>query len=100
MKRTLGIGMVLLILAGCQSRKLPHEGQSVAQLQRLLEDRDPIVQARGALGLSLHGPAAAPAVPRLLELLRSPQSLVRQQSALALGKTGAAEAVPALEKAL
>ncbi len=100
MNRTLWIALALLTLAGCRSGRLPHEGQNVHQLKRLLDDPDPIVQARGALGLSLHGPAAAPAIPRLIELLSSPKPLVRQQSALALGKAGSDEAVPALVKAL
>jgi HEAT repeat protein len=80
--------IALAILLGCGPRSLPHEGKSVEQLRRLLDDPSAQKQAQGALGLSLHGADAAPAVPRLVELLKSPDTLVRQQSALALGKIG------------
>jgi HEAT repeat protein len=87
---------------GCGKPALPHEGKSVAQLERMLQDADPVVQAQGALGLSEHGPAAKGAAPALAELLHSPHSVVRQNAALALGKIGpeAREAVPALTEAL
>jgi HEAT repeat protein len=68
----------------------------------MLEDTKPEVQVQGAIGLSLHGPGAAPAVPRLVELLESQNGLVRQNAALALCKIGpeAEGAVPALRKRL
>src|SRR5262249_28679012 len=92
----------LLLLAGCGPQPLPHEAKSVAQLRRMLDADVPRTQAQGALGLSLHGPDALPALPRLVELLGSPDTLVRQQAALALGKIGpeARAAVPSLVRAL
>jgi HEAT repeat protein len=96
------VGLLLLALfaVGC-SRKPPYEGRSVAELQRMLDDPSPAVQAQGALGLGLHGAEAQPAVPALARALRSSDTLVRQQAALALGQIGVAdEAVPALVAAL
>src|SRR5215472_16633891 len=93
----------LVALASCSGKtRLPHEGKSVAELQRMLEDADPAVQAQGALGLSQHGAEAGAAVERLAELLASPDAVVRQHAALALGKIGseARAAVPALIKGL
>src|SRR5207249_4965598 len=100
--RIVGITLLVVGLAGCGKASLPHEGKSVAQLRRMLDDAQPRVQAQGALGLSLHGPEAREAVPRLTDLLASADSLVRQQAALALGKIGpdARAAVPALEGTL
>lgn len=89
--------MVLLGLS-CSPSTLPHEGKSVPELCRLLDQPDASAQTQAALGLGLHGPRAAQAVPRLQHLLASPDPLVRQQCALALGKIGpdARSAVPAL----
>lgn len=91
-----------LLLCGCGRRGLPHENRTVGELRRMLDGRDARAQAQAALGLSLHGPEARDAVPRLAELLGSSDALVRQQAALALGKVGpeAREAAPALQKAL
>src|SRR5262249_37839669 len=100
----LAIGL-LMAPAGCDSRpqsRLRDEGKSVAELRTMLTDSNPEVQARGAFGLSLHGPAASPAVPDLIAALKRPDALVRQNSALALGAIGpsASSAVPALTDAL
>jgi HEAT repeat protein len=94
----LGAAILLIAVVGCGQRSLPHEGKTVTQLRKMLDHSSPQKQAQGALGLSLHGADAAPAVPRLIELLKSPDTLVRQQSALALGKIGspAREGVPGL----
>src|SRR5262249_57922371 len=90
---------VLLALAGCGGPgKRPDEGKSVEELRAMLDDADPQRQAQGALGLSRYGADALPALPRLAELLRGGDTVVRQQAALALGKIGppASEAGPAL----
>jgi HEAT repeat protein len=93
---------LLFALLGCRGRALPHQGKSVAELEQMLRDPRPAAQAQGALGLSQHGPAAAPALPELVRLLDSPDAVVRQQSALALGKIGpeARTAVSALVRLL
>jgi hypothetical protein len=91
--------LLALVPLGC-SRKPPYEGRSVVELERMLDDPDPTVQAQGAFGLSRHGAEARPALPALTRALTSPNALVRQQAALALGETGSAEAVPELTAAL
>jgi HEAT repeat protein len=92
------------VLAGCRGGgpTLRDEGKGVDELRAMLADADPEVQARGAFGLSRHGPAAKDAVPDLVPKLKSPAPLVRQNAALALGAIGpgAKSAVPALEGAL
>src|SRR5262245_27594009 len=48
--------LALLGVAGCEGKKqLPHEGKSVAELEKMLASDDPAVQAQGALGLSRQG---------------------------------------------
>ncbi len=91
-----------LIAGGCSGRSLPYQGKSVADLQNMIDSDDPSAQVQGALGLSLHGPEARPAVPALTRLLSSPRGAVRQEAAVALEKIGpdAAEAVAALTAAL
>ena len=93
------IALAALLLLGC-NRKPPYEGRSVADLERMLADPKPSVQAQGAFGLGLLGDKAKPAVPALTKALGSPDTLVRQQAALSLGQIGDAGAVPALAKAL
>ncbi|MGE3803214.1 MAG: HEAT repeat domain-containing protein [Gemmataceae bacterium] len=92
----------LLLTAGCQGQP-PYRGKTVAQLERMLHDREATVQVQGAMGLSGHGPAALAAVPALIELFGSDDALVRQHAALALGNIGpdgAEAAVPVLTAAL
>jgi HEAT repeats len=105
MMAQIGRGLLLFCLIAMPlacGGKPPYEGKSPAQLIRMLESADTKVQAQGAFGLSLLGPAGKPAVPALADKLKSPDSLVRQNAALALGKIGpeAADAVPALVEAL
>jgi hypothetical protein len=90
-----------LLLVACGG-KAPYEGKSVADLDRMLHDGDATVRTQGAIGLSKLGPAAAPAVPALVEASRAPEPLLRQNAALALGQIGpeAREAVPDLIKLL
>jgi HEAT repeat protein len=95
------VWLLLVFLLGC-GHKPPYEGRSVAELERMLKDRNPTVQAQAAYGLSRHGAEARAALPALTRALHSPHALVRQQAALALGEMGAEaeEAVPALIEAL
>jgi hypothetical protein len=75
--------VVLVVLAGCRRRSLPHEGKSAAELEAMLHDADPAVRPQGAFGLSLLGPqalsgtaagaaAAQPASPRPAQCGASP----------------------------
>jgi HEAT repeat protein len=91
--------LLITFLAGCQSKS--YEGKSAAQLQQMLKDPRPAVQAQGAFGLSQMGSTAQEAVPALIECLKQ-ETLVRQNAALALGAIGpqAKDAVPALVEAL
>jgi HEAT repeat protein len=89
-----------ILLSACRGRA-PYEGKSAAELERMVRDRNPVVQAQGAYGLSRLGSAARSAVPSLIEALKR-SSPVRQNAALALGQMGpdARDAVPALCEAL
>jgi len=42
-----GLALVLAVLAGSCARKAPHEGKSLAELRRMLVDKDPVAQAQG-----------------------------------------------------
>jgi len=89
--------LALLSTGGCGS-KAPYEGKSAAQLERMLHDASAAVQAQGAYGLSLLGPDARSAVPTLIEASTTKDTIVRQNSVLALGSIGpdARDAVPVL----
>jgi hypothetical protein len=89
------------ILCSCTS-KLPYEGKSLDQLQAMLKEDDPKVQAQGAYGLSLDRDKAQAAVPALIEAMQSKHVIVREKAARALGSAGpeAAGAVPVLIQAL
>jgi HEAT repeat protein len=95
------IFFTLIVTAVACGRKPPYDGKSVAELEGMLRDVDPAVQAQGAFGLSRLGAEARGAVPALIEAL-SKDGLVRQHAALALGQIGpdAKAAVPALTDAL
>src|SRR3984893_11264482 len=84
----LGFSFLLVLLPGCQRKKAPFEGKTLAELEDMLDHTNPTVQAQGAMGLGALGEEAAPAVPKLAEALKSPDSLVRQNAAQALGKIG------------
>jgi HEAT repeat protein len=90
-----------LFFSSCSSR-LPYEGKSLAQLQKMLKDSDPKVQAQGAYGLSLDHDMAQEAVPALIEAMQSKHAIVREKAARALATAGpdAAAAVPVLIGAL
>jgi HEAT repeat protein len=89
------------VLGSCSSR-LPYEGKTREQLEAMLKDDDPKVQAQGAYGLSMDPEMARDAVPALIEALLSPHALVREKAARALASAGpgAVAAVPALTEAL
>ncbi len=97
----LAVGFSVLLLVSCSSRP-PYEGKSVAQLEAMLKSSEPAKQVQGCYGLALGGEKSGPAVPALIELLHSPNTLLRQNAALALGKIGpaAGAAVPALTQTL
>jgi HEAT repeat protein len=90
-----------LFLCSCGSR-LPYEGKSLEQLQAMLKEDDPKVQAQGAYGLSLDRDKARQAVPALIDAMKSKHVIVREKAARALGSAGpdAASAVPVLIRAL
>jgi HEAT repeat protein len=90
----------LFFLSACRD-KAPYEGKSLAELERMLRNPNPTVQAQGAFGLSQLGTDARPAVPSLIDALKR-NTPVRQNAALALGQIGpgARDAVPALCEAL
>jgi HEAT repeat protein len=96
-----GFGVLVLLVVSCHT-KGPTEGKSVAEFEAMVRGTDPTAQAQGALGLGKLGPAAAPAVPALIDALESPALLVRQNAALALGDIGpdARAAVPSLTSSL
>jgi HEAT repeat protein len=89
-----------ILISACRS-KLPYEGKNAAELEQMLRDPNPAVQAQGAFGLSRLGPEARAAVPALMDALKKDR-LVRKNAALALGQIGpdARDAVPALSEAL
>jgi HEAT repeat protein len=97
--RQLGFAALVVLPFACNSK--PYEGKSVSELEQMLRNPDPAVQAQGAFGLSQMGPAAREAVPALVECLKK-ESIVRQKAALALGAIGedASESVPALAELL
>src|SRR5262245_58247723 len=93
----LALTALALAAAACGSQR-PYEGKSVAELEEMLADADPAVQAQGAHGLGLHGAEARTAVPALGGALGSPHVHVREAAARSLGQIGpeARSAVPAL----
>jgi hypothetical protein len=82
-----GFGALVLLVVSCHT-KGPIEGKSVAEFEAMVRGADPTAQAQGALGLGKLGLAAVPAVPALIEAMKSPALLVRQNAALALGDIG------------
>jgi HEAT repeat protein len=91
--RFLSIGRVALLSAfllspACHGKRPPYQDKSVVELERMLGDPDPVVQAQGAFGLSQAGEKALSTVPALSEALKSKESQVRQNAALALGRIG------------
>jgi HEAT repeat protein len=71
---------------------------TVTSLIADLKRQDPSEQFKTVRTLGWFGPAAAPAVPELIEALGSTSRLVRREATIALGKIGpdAKAAVPGL----
>ena len=92
-----GFGIIFLLVVSCHT-KGPTDGKTVAEFEAMVRGTDRTAQAQGAIGLGRLGPTAAPAAPALIEALKCPAVLVRQNAALALGEIGpeARAAVPAL----
>src|SRR5262245_46554033 len=80
-------GLLGLLMLGCQT-KSPTEGKSVAEWIAQLGADNEMLQAQAGLALAKIGPEAAPAVPVLIETLKSKSTLVRQNACLALGNIG------------
>jgi len=101
MQSTTRLLLVLLLCQGGCRAKVPYEGKTAAELEQMLRNPNPAVQAQGAFGLSRLGPEARSAVPALIDALKK-DSLVRKNAALALGQVGPAarDAVPSLRDAL
>src|ERR1700686_644193 len=99
--RVITLLILVLALSGCGTRA-PYEGKSALELEGMLTDPNPAVQAQGAHGLSLLAAEAKPAVPALIQVLSKGEPVAQEQAALALGKIGpeARAAVPALTEAL
>src|SRR5262245_23596156 len=62
-----------------------------------LKSKDPAARLQAVVALADLGPAAAPAVPPLLELLRDKNEDLRLNAALALGKVGKPAVAPLTE---
>jgi|GEM_PF-3196745 len=74
-------------------------GGSQARLAQKLGEADPQVRAGAAITLGMYGPAAAQAVPALLEVANDNDPSVRHAVITALGDIGDSQAVPALIEA-
>jgi vesicle coat complex subunit len=97
--------MMLLIVLPCISAcrgPVPPASKSVSELQRELRSANPDVQAQALYGLSCHGIEARPSIALVIDLLSSPEIVVRQNAALVLARIGpeARAAVPALTAVL
>jgi HEAT repeat protein len=66
----------------------------------LLNDPDPLRRIHAGMLLCGMGPAAAPAVPRLVEMLQAGDAQDRRLASWTLGDIGVAEATTALDEAL
>jgi HEAT repeat protein len=87
-----------VLLTGCKD-KAPQV--DVAAFTADLKSPDTDKKANACAELAKAGPAAAPAVPDLIELLKDKDPLVRHLAAYTLGQIGpkAASAIPALQEA-
>src|SRR5215471_5080170 len=97
MSRTVFIafGFSLAVLLGSCRSKPDYEGKSAEELEEMLQDEDPAVQARGAYGAGQEEATARQLVPALTDALKSEHVPVREYAARALGRAGA-EAGPAV----
>lgn len=76
-----------------------YDGRSLGEWAQELKNPDAKRRIGGAWAIGRMGPAAAAAVPALIEALNDPDRLVRTQSIASLGKIGpaASPAVPTLD---
>ena len=82
---------------GLQLAALPMK-VTVTSLMAALKQSNPVEQLKIARTLGWFGPAAAPAIPDLIEALSNKRNTVRKEAIIALGKIGpgAKAAIPAL----
>lgn len=78
----------------------PRQPENLSEALRLLDAQDPRQRALAAKTLGRQGEDARPAVSSLVARLEDPDPMVRSMAAAALGRIGAAEAVPPLTRAL
>ena len=116
MRRTLGLAALTLMTlaphAAAQGKPAPSaepvwDGRPLDSWIEDLAGLAPITRSNAAfaiteIAIDVTGPAAAPAVPALIEALKDPYAAVRYRVAFALGAIGpaASAAIPALTEAL
>jgi HEAT repeat protein len=98
MKKTLLLGLALVVVVGCGKKK----AYTTPSLLELLRDKNPKMRYYAARELGHLGPQAGEVVPALTEALKDEDKTVRMGSAYALGEIGpgAKSALSALEAAL
>lgn len=100
---------LLIVATNAQAQALPQltndttwDGETLSQWIADLSAAAPYSRHKAAYAISSMGPAAAAAVPALIETLQDPSAPVRYAVAYALSEIGpaAAAAIPALTEAL
>lgn len=97
--RVLALPALLAIVLGTAAAQPPSAKDRLAALMKILDKGDDEQRWQALIEAADLGPAAAPAVPRLIDFLRSDNEHLRLASALVLGKVGK-EAIPPLIKSL
>jgi HEAT repeat protein len=95
-------GILLASHARSADERVVHEGKSLAEWVKQLQDKDAAARVAAARALSILGVKATSAVPALIKATQDADSDVRNWAATALSRIGpdAKEAVPALEALL